>query len=89
MNVSRGGIINEDDLYTILKDGHIAGAGIDVVLEEPMKPGSKLFALDNFLCTPHIAWYSEEAAKELKTKVAQQACKFAKGEKIDYGVNSI
>lgn len=87
VNVSRGGIINESDLYTILKEKHIAGAGIDVVAEEPMKPGAELFSLDNFLCTPHIAWYSEQSAKELKTKVAVQACKFAKGQELDYWVN--
>ncbi len=87
INVSRGGIIDEADLLTALTEKVIAGAGIDVVLEEPMKVGAPLFALENFLCTPHIAWYSEQAAKELKSKVAIQSCKFAKGEKIDYWVN--
>ncbi len=89
INVSRGGIINEDDLYTALTEKIIAGAGIDVVLSEPMKPGAKLFSLDNFLITPHIAWYSQKSALELKTKAAEEACRFASGEKTIYAVNSL
>ncbi|OON97492.1 MAG: dehydrogenase [Candidatus Epulonipiscioides saccharophilum] len=89
INVSRGGIVNEDDLYTALIEKMLAGAALDVVLEEPMNPGSKLFALENFLISPHMAWYSEEAAKELKTKVAQEACRFIKGEPIWYPINKL
>lgn len=89
VNVSRGGIVNEDDLYTALIEKMLAGAALDVVLEEPMNPGSKLFALENFLISPHMAWYSEEAAKELKTKVAQEACRFIKGDPIWYPINKL
>lgn len=89
VNVSRGGIVNEDDLYTALIEKMLAGAALDVVLEEPMNPGNKLFALENFLISPHMAWYSEEAAKELKTKVAQEACRFIKGEPIWYPINKL
>lgn len=89
INVSRGGIINEDDLYTALNEKMIAGAAIDVVLEEPMNPGNKLYNLENFLISPHMAWYSEEAARELKTKVAEEACRFVKGEEIYYPVNCV
>lgn len=89
VNVSRGGIIEENDLLTALTDGIIAGAGIDVVEDEHMDPGAPLFALDNFLVTPHIAWYSEESALELKTKVAEEASRFVKGEKLFYPVNKL
>ncbi len=89
VNTARGGIINEEDLYVALKDGIIAGAGLDVVAVEPLKVGSKLFELENFLCTPHIAWYSEEAALELKRKVAEEATRFVKGEKVHYPVNTL
>ncbi len=89
INVSRGGIINEDDLLVALKEKHIAGAAIDVVEVEPMNPGQELFKLDNFLVTPHIAWYSEESALELKRKVAEEASRFVKGEELSYPVNKI
>lgn len=89
VNTARGGIINEEDLYTALKEGLISGAALDVVEEEPMKPGNKLFQFDNFICTPHLAWYSEEAAVELKRKVAEEAVRFSNKEKIKYAVNNL
>ena len=64
INVARGGIINEDDLYHALSQGQIAGAAIDCVCKEPMPTNHKLFTLDNYIATPHMAWYSEEAAQE-------------------------
>ncbi len=89
VNTARGGIINEDDLYIALKEGLIAGAGLDVVEEEPMKLGNKLFEFDNFICTPHLAWYSEESAVELKRKVAEEAVRFSNTGKIQYAVNHL
>lgn len=89
VNTARGGIVNEGDLYTALQEGMIAGAALDVVDVEPMSVGHQLFALDNFLCTPHMAWYSVEAALELKTKVAQEGVAFAQGEAIRYPVNKL
>lgn len=89
VNTARGGIVHEADLYTALSTGMIGAAGLDVVEQEPMRPGSPLFRLDNYICTPHIAWYSEEAARELKEKVAQEAARFAKGEPIHYPVNQL
>ncbi len=87
INTARGGIIREAELYTALSTGMIGACGLDVVEQEPMRPGSPLFGLENFICTPHIAWYSEEAARELKQKVAEEAARFAKGEKVSYPVN--
>lgn len=88
VNTSRGGIINEDDLYTALTCGKIAGAALDVAAEEPMRCGNRMLELDNFLCTPHIAWYSEESATELKRKAAEEAVRFARGQPVLYAVNS-
>ncbi|TCS80125.1 C-terminal binding protein [Pectinatus cerevisiiphilus] len=89
LNVARGGIINEDDLYDALKSGEIGGAGIDCVANEPMNPGNKLFKLDNYIATPHMAWYSEESAQELNRKVAEEAVRFLKGEKVHYPINKL
>lgn len=89
VNTSRGGIINEDDLLTALQENMIAGAALDVVDLEPMCPDHPLFAFENFLCTPHMAWYSEESAIELKRKVAEEGVRFAKGEAILYPVNTL
>ena len=89
VNTSRGGIVNEEDLYVALSSGMIAGAALDVVAKEPLSRGSELFQLENFLCTPHIAWYSEEAAKEMKRKVAEEAVRFARGGTVRYPVNRV
>ncbi|WP_456276614.1 C-terminal binding protein [Bacillus sp. AK128] len=89
INVSRGGIIDEDALDLALEEKWIAGAAVDVAVIEPLPADSKLFRHENFLCTPHMAWYSEQAAQELKRKVAEEAVRFIKGEKVHYPVNQI
>ncbi len=87
INVSRGGIVNEDDLYEALKSKKIMGAALDVVVKEPMLPGSPLFTFENFYCSPHLAWYSEESALELKRKVAEECARGVMGEPLLYKVN--
>ncbi|MEL5899358.1 C-terminal binding protein [Clostridium sporogenes] len=87
INVARGGIINEKDLDKALEKGEIAGAALDCVEHEPMSPDSPIFRHENLIVTPHMAWYSEEAAQELKRKVAEESVRFAKGEQVNYPVN--
>lgn len=89
INTARGGIIDEDALNRALTQGKIAGAAIDVAKIEPLSIDSPLFKHENFICTPHMAWYSEEASLELKRKAAEEAVRFAKGEKVFYSVNNI
>lgn len=89
INTARGGIIDEKALERALSQGKIAGAALDVVEKEPMSPEALLFRHENFICTPHMAWYSKEAALELKRKVAEEAVRFAKGEEVFYPVNNI
>jgi len=89
LNVARGGIINEDDLYDALKNNVISGAGIDCSSSEPMSLNNKLFSLDNYIATPHMAWYSEEAAKELNRKVAEETVRFFANKPLHYKVNTL
>jgi phosphoglycerate dehydrogenase-like enzyme len=55
INVARGGIVVESDLYLALKGGIIAGAGIDTWESEPINPDNPLLTLDNVIATPHCA----------------------------------
>ena len=87
INVSRGGLVDEDALADALASGKLAGAGIDVVNKEPLGADSRLFGFENAVVTPHIAWYSEEAARELKRKVAEEAVRFYRGEAVHYPIN--
>ncbi|MFC0271805.1 C-terminal binding protein [Metabacillus herbersteinensis] len=89
INVSRGGIINETALDQALEGHWIAGAAVDVAEVEPLGADSRLFRHDHFICTPHMGWYSEQAAQELKRKVAEEAVRFLNGEQINYPVNQI
>lgn len=71
VNVSRGGIVDEIALVQALKDGVIAGAAVDVFLEEPAGPSnSALLSQEaselNLICTPHMAWVATATTKLLQ-----------------------
>ncbi|MRY42719.1 MULTISPECIES: C-terminal binding protein [Bacteria] len=89
VNTARGGIINEEALDKALTNKWIAGAGLDVIVKEEADLNNPLFKHESFLCTPHMAWYSEQAFDELKRKVAEQVVSVLKGEKPAYPVNKI
>jgi glyoxylate/hydroxypyruvate reductase len=56
----RGGVINQDDLIEALKNGDIAGAGLDVMTPEPLPPTHELTKMPNVVLTPHIATSTKE-----------------------------
>ena len=87
INVARGGIVDEEALDWALTSGHLASAALDCMAKEPAPADYPLFRYKNLIATPHMAWYSEEAAQELKRKIAEEAVRFARGKKIHYPVN--
>lgn len=64
INCARGGLVNEDALYDALMSGHLAGAAVDVLNEEPPKERPKLFDCENFLITSHSGGNSQESISE-------------------------
>ncbi|URZ14957.1 D-2-hydroxyacid dehydrogenase [Clostridium felsineum] len=65
INTARGGLINEEDLYTALKTGKVYAAAVDVVSTEPINKNNPLLKAKNCIITPHIAWATSEARRRL------------------------
>jgi glycerate dehydrogenase len=81
INTSRGGIVNEDTLAIALNNHLIAGAGVDVLSEEPPVNGNALFSAINCVITPHSAWSTKEARQTLVDETARNINAFISGEK--------
>lgn len=79
VNTARGKIIDEKALIDALKEGRIAGAGLDVFEVEPLPKDSPLLKLDNILLTPHIAFLSRESIDECTYICVENVEMFAKG----------
>ena len=65
INTARGGIVDEKALVKALKEGWIAGAGLDTLDPEPPLQNNPLFELTNVILTPHVSFYSETSFKNL------------------------
>jgi D-3-phosphoglycerate dehydrogenase / 2-oxoglutarate reductase len=71
INCARGGLVDEEALADGIKAGHIAGAAMDVFVDEPAKD-NVLFGLDNVICTPHLGAATSEAQENVAIQVAEQ-----------------
>jgi D-3-phosphoglycerate dehydrogenase len=87
LNSSRGKLIDEEALYAALKNGSIAGAGLDVLREEPPAGVHRFCEFENCIITPHAAWNSTEAIPELRIKAAEEVVRFLKTGRVKNLVN--
>jgi len=71
INTSRGPLIQEEALIEALRAGEIAGAGLDVLWEEPPPADHPLFAMENVVLTPHAGYYSEQSLVDLHVQLAR------------------
>ena len=86
INCARGGIIDEKDLYDALVSGTVAGAALDVFVEEPTK-NTALVALDNVICTPHLGASTDEAQINVAIAIAEQIIAYLTTGEIKGAVN--
>ncbi len=86
INAARGGILDEDALYRALKDGRVAGAGIDVFAKEPTTD-SPLFEFENVVVAPHLGASTAEAQEKAGTQVARSVKLALSGEFVPDAVN--
>jgi len=81
VNTSRGGLVDLDALDAAVGDGRVSAVGLDVLEGEPTPDlAHPLLARPNVLVTPHVAWYSIEARRELALRTADEALRVLDGE---------
>jgi phosphoglycerate dehydrogenase-like enzyme len=78
VNTARGAVVNGDHLVAVLAAGRLDGAALDVLPQEPPPAGHPLLANPRVLLTPHAAFYSIEAERELRRKAAQNLVDWAR-----------
>lgn len=86
INVARGGLVDETALAAAIKEGRVAGAGIDVYAKEPCTD-SPLFELDSVVVTPHLGASTDEAQEKAGIAVARSVRQALAGELVPDAVN--
>ena len=86
VNTARGGLIDEDALVAALADGRVAGAAVDVFVNEPVTD-HPLFRFDNVVVTPHLGASTAEAQDKAGLAIAEQILLALRGEFVPYAVN--
>ena len=87
INCARGPIIDEPALIDALRDGQIAGAGLDVMESSAPPADHPLFAMDNVIVTPHVAFLSQQSVLELEVRTAQATVDVLQGRMPEFLVN--
>ena len=76
VNCARGGIVDEEALAAAIRDGHVAGAALDVLSQEPPPADHPLLQLEQVICTPHLGASTGEAQVNVAIAIAQQVAEF-------------
>jgi D-3-phosphoglycerate dehydrogenase / 2-oxoglutarate reductase len=79
VNTARGAIVDEIALVKILKDKHIAGAALDVFVEEPLPKNHPLLELDNVVLTPHLGWPTDAGFEGFAENAATNILDYLEG----------
>ncbi|MBT3266706.1 C-terminal binding protein [Candidatus Poribacteria bacterium] len=88
INTGRGPVVNEADLVEALRDGQIAGAGLDVFETEPIDADHPLCAMDNVTLTAHTAAYSDATRVSLSRRLARDVLAVCRGGTPEFVANA-
>ena len=88
VNTARGAVIDHDALLVALRNGKLAGAGLDVFPEEPCIPAA-LLEMDNVVCTPHIGSNTAQTRADMAAACARQILDALAGKRPESIVNGI
>jgi D-3-phosphoglycerate dehydrogenase / 2-oxoglutarate reductase len=86
INCARGELVDDSSLLAALNSGHVAGAALDVFVEEPLR-NSPYFGMDNVILTPHIAGSTVEAQEAVGIQIAMQVREYLKLGVVQNAVN--
>jgi D-3-phosphoglycerate dehydrogenase len=87
INTARGNNIDESALAEALAAGRLAGAGLDVLVQEPPRPDNPLLALPQVVLSDHTGWYSEATVASLQRQAGEEAVRIVSGERPRNWVN--
>jgi len=87
VNVARGALVDEEALVSALRQGRLAGAGLDVFAEEPIPPTHPLLTFDNVVVSPHIASYTTAGHQRIWETTLRQALQVLRGERPPHLLN--
>ena len=89
VNTARGPMVDVQALADALRNGVIAGAGIDVFEVEPPRPDFPLFGLPNAILTPHLSWYSEDSGRRIRELIVTEIDRFLDGKPPRFIANCV
>jgi D-3-phosphoglycerate dehydrogenase / 2-oxoglutarate reductase len=89
INAARGGLVDEEALLHAVQSGQIAGAALDVLKVEPPPPDHPLLRDPRIMITPHSAWYSEDASRDVRVRASEEVVRVLRGERPRCPVNEV
>lgn len=85
VNVSRGGLIDEDALVDALVDGQIGGAALDVFAHEPLAADARILTAPNTVLSPHVAWFSSASGVRVRRDTVEAMITWIGSESVPHG----